>query len=39
LEKFLRDEIWSGEKRTQHLNFTEMTILFQEVELGKILEG
>jgi len=39
LEKSLRDEIWSGEERTQRLNFIKMNIFFQEVELGKILDG
>jgi len=39
LGKSLRDEIWSGEEGTQRLDFTKMNILFQEVVLGKILDG
>jgi len=32
-------EILSCEERAQHIYFTIMNIIFQEVELGKILEG
>jgi len=39
LKKSLRDEIYSCEEQTQHLDIAEMNIFFQEVKLGKILEG
>jgi len=39
LKKSLRDEIYSCEEQTQHLDFAEMNICFQEMKLGKIFEG